>query len=65
MVNVEEKKICYHCGLECPNEQIKINDKYFFNHHYLKAERWIESDVEDLHQKIKTYMNSFNYRIQT
>lgn len=24
-----EKKICYHCGLECPNEQIKINDKYF------------------------------------
>lgn len=29
MVTVEEKKICYHCGLECPNEQIKINDKYF------------------------------------
>jgi Cu+-exporting ATPase len=26
---VEEKIICYHCGLECPNDQIKINDKYF------------------------------------
>lgn len=26
---MEEKKKCYHCGLECPNEQIKINDKYF------------------------------------
>ncbi|MDA3861631.1 MAG: heavy metal translocating P-type ATPase metal-binding domain-containing protein [Melioribacteraceae bacterium] len=29
MDNVEERKICFHCGLECPNEQIKINDKYF------------------------------------
>ncbi len=26
---MEENKNCYHCGLECPNEQIKINDKYF------------------------------------
>ncbi len=26
---MEEKKNCYHCGLECPNEQIKINDKFF------------------------------------
>ena len=26
---MEEKIICYHCGLECPNDQIKINDKYF------------------------------------
>lgn len=40
-----------------------INDKYFFRNHYLKAERWIESDVEDIHQKIKRYMNTFNYRI--
>jgi len=23
------KKICYHCGLECPTDDIKINDKYF------------------------------------
>lgn len=26
---LEEKKICFHCGLECPNDQIKINEKYF------------------------------------
>ncbi|MCK5456467.1 MAG: heavy metal translocating P-type ATPase metal-binding domain-containing protein [Melioribacteraceae bacterium] len=26
---MEDIKICYHCGLKCPNEQIKINDKYF------------------------------------
>jgi len=26
---VNEKTICYHCGLECPNDQIKINEKYF------------------------------------
>ncbi len=25
----QEKKICYHCGLECPTDDIKINDKYF------------------------------------
>jgi len=26
---VNEKIICYHCGLECPNDQIKTNEKYF------------------------------------
>ena len=26
---MNEKAICYHCGLECPNDQIKINEKYF------------------------------------
>jgi len=25
----ESKRICYHCGLECPSDDIKINDKYF------------------------------------
>jgi len=25
----KNKKICYHCGLECPTDDIKINDKYF------------------------------------
>ena len=36
-------------------------EKYFFRHHYQKAEAWIKSDVEDLHQKIKSYLNSFKY----
>ncbi len=34
-------------------------EKYFFKVHYQKAETWIRSDVESLHQKIKTYLNSF------
>ena len=36
-------------------------EKYFFKEHYGKAERWIKSDVEDLHSKIKTYLNSFTH----
>lgn len=40
---------------------ILIN-RYFFRQHYLKLERWIESDVEDLHGKIKSYLNSFRHR---
>ena len=36
-----------------------IFEKYFFKEHYQKAEIWLKSDVEDLHQKIKTYLNSF------
>ncbi|MCF6269495.1 MAG: heavy metal translocating P-type ATPase metal-binding domain-containing protein [Melioribacteraceae bacterium] len=26
---MENQNNCYHCGLECPNDQIKINNKYF------------------------------------
>jgi len=25
----KSKKTCYHCGLECPTDNIKISDKYF------------------------------------
>lgn len=38
-----------------------IFEKYFFRNHYKKAETWIKSDMEDLHQKIKTYLNTFKY----
>lgn len=38
-----------------------IFEKYFFKEHYQKAETWIKSDVEDLHAKIKTYLNSFTH----
>ena len=27
--NTIEKIICYHCGLDCPSDDIKINGKYF------------------------------------
>ncbi|MDP3698419.1 MAG: hypothetical protein Q8R47_02430 [Nanoarchaeota archaeon] len=36
-------------------------EKYFFKEHYRKAETWLKSDVEDLHNKIKTYLNSFTH----
>lgn len=36
-------------------------ERYLFKEHYQKAERWLMSDVEDLHQKMKTFLNSFNY----
>ncbi len=36
-------------------------ERYFFRHHYGKMERWIKSDVEDLHEKIKNYLNVFKY----
>ena len=36
-------------------------EKYFFKEHYQKAETWLKSDVEDLHNKIKSYLNSFTH----
>jgi len=41
-----------------------IAEKYFFRHHFAKLERWLESDVEDLHGKIKSYLNVFKYTYQ-
>ncbi|MBU0456975.1 MAG: hypothetical protein ABH824_06715 [Nanoarchaeota archaeon] len=38
-----------------------ILEKYFFKNHYDKAASWIESDVEDLHHQIKSYLNTFKY----
>ncbi len=39
-------------------------DKYFFHFHFAKLQRWIESDVDDLHHKIKDYLNVFKYTYQ-
>ncbi|MBI2662278.1 hypothetical protein HYX11_02355 [Candidatus Woesearchaeota archaeon] len=41
-----------------------IFEKYFFREHYSKFELWIKSDVDDLHQKIKSYLNVFKYTYQ-
>lgn len=38
-----------------------IFQKYFFKDHYEKFETWLKSDVEDLHDKIKNYLNVFKY----
>ena len=39
-------------------------EKYFFRTHYEKFETWIKSDVDDLHQKLKTYLNVYKYNNQ-
>ncbi len=42
-----------------------IMDKYFFRNHLDKMRKWLESDVDDLHDKIKTYLNVFKYTYQS
>lgn len=41
-----------------------IFEKYFFKSHYSKLETWIKSDVDDLHHKVKNYLNVFKYQYQ-
>ncbi|MBI2146467.1 hypothetical protein HYU22_03945 [Candidatus Woesearchaeota archaeon] len=38
-----------------------LSQKYFFSDHFAKLEDWIKSDVDDLHTKIKNYLNVFKY----
>ncbi len=38
-----------------------LMDKYFFKQHYAKFETWVKSDVDDLHNKLKSYFNMFKY----
>ncbi|HIJ11828.1 TPA: hypothetical protein HA278_07245 [Candidatus Woesearchaeota archaeon] len=42
-----------------------VAEKYFFKHHYKKFVEWIKSDVEELHTKIKEYLNVFKYTYRT
>tara|TARA_Y100000310_G_scaffold137447_1_gene136335 strand:+ start:26658 stop:27167 length:510 start_codon:yes stop_codon:yes gene_type:complete len=39
-----------------------IFEKYFFRNTFNKFKRWIESDVEDLHEQVKTYLNVYKYK---
>lgn len=41
-----------------------LSQKYFFKDHFAKMEAWIKSDVDDLHNKIKNYLNVFKYSYQ-
>lgn len=34
-------------------------NKYFFKEHYSKAERWLLSDLDDLYQRIKSFLNVY------
>ncbi|MBI2151942.1 hypothetical protein HYU21_04410 [Candidatus Woesearchaeota archaeon] len=35
-----------------------ISQKYFFKNHFQKFEAWIKGDVEDLHDRVKNYLNT-------
>jgi len=39
-----------------------FSDKFIFRDHYNKAEKWLVSDIEDLQQKIKSFLNLHRYR---
>lgn len=41
-----------------------LADKYFFRNHFSKFETWIKSDVEELLNKIKNYLNVYKYTYQ-
>ena len=41
-----------------------IIEKYFFRNHFQKAEDWVKSDVDDLHHKVKNYLNVYKYQYQ-
>ena len=38
-----------------------IFEKYFFKEYFRKFKRWVESDVEDLHEQVKNYLNVYKY----
>ncbi|MBI2666950.1 hypothetical protein HYX13_05030, partial [Candidatus Woesearchaeota archaeon] len=38
-----------------------LAQKYFFRDRFARMEAWITNDVEDLHERIKTYLNVFKY----
>ncbi len=41
-----------------------IAQKYFFRNHFARMETWIKSDIDDLHGRIKTYLNTCKYTYQ-
>lgn len=38
-----------------------LAQRYFYRDHFAKMETWVTSDVDDLYNKIKGYLNVFNY----
>lgn len=38
-----------------------LMEKYFFKSHYSQLETWIKRDIDDLHNKIKAYLNVSKY----
>ena len=42
-----------------------LSNKYLFRENYGRAERWILSDVDDLYQKVKSFLNVYKYKFET
>ncbi|MBU0460643.1 MAG: hypothetical protein KJ597_02675 [Nanoarchaeota archaeon] len=42
-----------------------IGELYFNRRHFKKFETWVKSDLDDLYQKIKNYLNVYKYTYQT
>jgi len=40
-------------------------NKYIFHENYNRAERWVLSDLDDLYQRIKSYLNVYRYNDPT
>ena len=38
-----------------------LMDKYVFRDHYLKVQKWLISDFEDLHTRVKSFFNVYRY----
>ncbi len=38
-----------------------LSDRYFFKDHFARFETWLKSDVDDLYDRIKNYLNVFKY----
>ena len=36
-------------------------DKYIFKGHYIKAEQWLLSDIDDLYLRIKSFLNVYRH----
>ncbi len=41
-----------------------IGQKYFFRDHFARMEAWLKSDVDDMYNKVKNYLNVMKYTYQ-
>lgn len=41
-----------------------IGQKYFFRDHFARMEAWLKSDVDDMYNKVKNYLNAMKYSYQ-
>ena len=41
-----------------------VLEKYFYKEHFRRFETWLKSDVSDLYDRIKSYLNTYKYTYQ-